>query len=164
VENPKIDVMKKILFYFLLSLFTQVSLLAQDKDSIIYILPDRVELKLNEYIEKYDNKGKNVHFCFYLENKGNDTFKICIYEIYNSNPGFLEKRTTRFILINLEKYPVIFDYDTYFSTNKTNDMGEIGNREGKVLRSYPIFDGYSITFDKVGKFIYEDWGILKKRQ
>lgn len=135
-----------------------MSINAQNKDSIIYIFPDKVEVKFYEYIkkEKIDNYG------FYMTNDSDQKFRVYIYKCDGINNNYWQINTNRYLIIKDKKYPLFFDYDTFFSTREPFEIGVYGKREGYILRSHPIFEGYSITFDKTGELLSEDWGIYYK--
>jgi hypothetical protein len=70
--------------------------------------------------------------------------------------------TNRFVLINKTKYPVTFDYDEIFSTVDPHNTGEFSKREGYIKKGITIFEGYSLTFDRRGNIIDENWGLYAK--
>lgn len=146
----------------LLALIYSVSIYSQEKDSIIYIFPDKVEQKLYEQIKKVISL-ESFNFKFYLQTISKDEFRIAYSYEKEPSKNYWINNTNRFILIKNEKYPLILDYDSLFSTNNPKDIGEYGHREGYVLKSLFLFDGYNITFDKEGECLFEDWGIHEKR-
>lgn len=143
-----------VLFMWMISSFMK----AQNNDSIKYILPDDVEIKIDSYICKASLVDSTI--ALYLKSIGDDKFTIYVYEI-NRESDYLSKLTNRFIVINKNKYPLTLDYDSFFSTD--SDIGEFGSRDGKILKTITIFEGYNVTFDIKGKRIKEDWGIYKRK-
>lgn len=145
-----------ILFVAIFSLKSQT----KDKDSILYIMPDKVELKINQYLETIDSSKYNLEF--YLSHMDKEKYNICISIFNNTNNNYWYSNTNRFVLIGEKRYPLWFDYDVKFSTKEPSNTGTIGKREGQILKSHPIFDGYNITFFINGDILLEDYGIYKK--
>lgn len=119
--------MKKNLTVLFLFLLIYVSLNAQNKDSLIYILPDSVELKLYEFTKSMEASKYDCDF--YLSNLGDNIYRInvSIYRIYNDD--YWSRKTNRFLVINNKKYPLSFDYDSLFGTmTKFSDIGKMGER------------------------------------
>lgn len=150
------------LFVFCLFLFTITLIKAQEKDSILYIIPDSVEVRIYEETKKIDLSKFNLYFFLSKIDKN-------IYRInYSSFPNDSKSKnpwidnTNRFLIVNNRKFPLIFDYDSSFSTQTNTMLGSFGEREGNIQRSYIIFEGYSITFKRDGTIISEDYGIFKK--
>jgi hypothetical protein len=156
--NKKKKNMKKI--YTIIIMFTCYTIVrAQEKDSIIYIFPDKVEQLLYDYIKTYINEDADS-LVFHLQNNENNTYTLFVGGALNSDDW--HKNTNRFIMINDRSYPLIFDYDSLFGAVKKNMIGKFGEREGNVLRSLFIIEGYNITFDKYGFEVKESWGIYKE--
>jgi len=146
---------------FMLMLLCSISVYSQEKDSIIYIFPDKVETKLYDEMQKYTFNEK-MSFEFYLKHIEKDTFQLFLSQ-YNQVLDNSWPYTNRFILINDKKYPLIFDYDFMFGTEKPNEAGEFGKRDdGFVLRTLRIYEGYSIKFNKTGNYVSESLGIYRK--
>lgn len=150
------------LFVFCLFLFTITLIKAQEKDSILYIIPDSVEVRIYEETKKIDLSKFNLYFFLSKIDKN-------IYRInYSSFPNDSKSKnpwidnTNRFLIVNNRKFPLIFDYDSSFSTQTNTMLGSFGEREGNIQRAYIIFEGYSITFKRDGTIISEDYGIFKK--
>jgi len=158
INNIFFRIMRKIIYILILFWVSQILTSVQNKDSIIYILPDKVEVKLSEHVEK-ENLS---HFGFYLTSMDNEKYRIYISELNEGNKNYWQLNTNRYVILKNEKYPLYFDYDTFFSTRKPTEIGEYGKREGYILKSHPIFEGYNLTFDKTGKCLLEDWGIYRK--
>jgi len=154
--------MKKELLSFFIFFFS-FNVYCNSTDSIIYIMPDNVEIKLNEYVMDIKQRSPNYQFYFYFSRI--DKFS---YRIFPANLTEMNKwayKTNRFILINKNKYPLVFDYDIRFNSYKQEEVGEFENRfDGLIKNSTIIFEGYSITFDWDGTNLKEDWGIYKKTE
>ena len=130
---------------------------SQNRDSILYIMPDNVELKLYQYINNIDSS--KYSFEFFLSRLDGDKYRICVSIWSKLNTNYWYNNTNRFVLIGEKKYPLWFDYDVKFSTKKPSNLGTIGKREGQILKSHPIFDGYNITFFINEDTLFEDYGI-----
>ena len=153
--------MKRMITSILL-LLCSMSIFSQEKDSIIYIFPDKVEMKLYERIQKYTSFN-DLDFDFYLTRLEKDTFKLSLSQHNKTGSGDWVYDTNRFILINDKKYPLLLDYDSMFGTSKPNEAGAFGNRDdGFVLRTQFIYEGYSIKFTKTGRYVSESLGIYRK--
>ncbi|MDO5523560.1 MAG: hypothetical protein Q4G48_05880 [Bacteroidia bacterium] len=147
--------MRNRLILFCLFSFVFISIDAKETDSIFFILPDSVELKISEEIKNIDFSEFGLFFSL-------STFDKNIYRINYSCFSNVSKpkdpwvdNTNRFLIINDNKFPLIFDYDSDFSTQKNSISG-------KNQKVYIIFDGYSITFRSDGTIISEKHGILQK--
>lgn len=149
---------KNILIIIFILLYYSTNTYSQNKDSIIYIFPDKVEQKLYEQIKKKSISDCS-YFEFYLQAISKDTFRIT-YSYSKGIPiSYWAKNTNRFILINEHKYPLIFDYDTRFSTSEPNKIGKYGHREGTIMRHLIIYEGYNITFRENGEYVEENFGL-----
>lgn len=148
--------MKKYLI-FILIIFS-INIYSQKQDSIIYIFPDNVEKRL---FEQLIDVGINdiFNFQFYLNTLEKDTFMIALSYSGGKSNNYWVNNTNRFVLVKDKKYPLVLDYDSNYSTENSKEVGYYGQREGNVLRSFFIYDGYNITFDKSGKILKEDYGI-----
>lgn len=153
--------MKKIvvILLFIFCCYTNVN--SQTRDSIIYIFPDKVEHKLFQYIQN-DNKHRDCPYSFFLETEGVDAYRVFVSCNAKESENFWVKNTNRFVIIKDKFYPLVVDYDSLFSTNKPNEIGKYGRREGFVWRTYFLNEGYNLSFDRYGKKVKEDWGIYKK--
>jgi hypothetical protein len=146
----------------LLVLIYSTSIYSQEKDSIIYIFPDKVEQKLYEQMKELVSI-EDYNFEFYLQTVDRDKFRLTYSCYRGQSNNYWVNNTNRFVLINGKRYPLILDYDSLFGTNKPKEVGEYGHREGFILRSLFIYEGYNITFDRAGECLSEDWGIYEKR-
>lgn len=130
---------------------------AQEMDSILYILPDKIEVKLDSLIA--ERKKYNEISSFRLNRLNENEFQIIPRS--KRKDGNSDFSTNRFVLIKNTKYPVTFDYDEIFSTVDPCNTGEFGNREGYIRKVLTIFEGYSLIFDRAGNVIKENWGIYE---
>lgn len=150
------------LYAILITMIFNTHVYSQVKDSIIYILPDRVETKLYEMIQE-QNYTKNRKFEFHLTTLNKDTFSITCAK-YDEQPFHQGANSTnRFILVNNNKYPATFDYDYIFGTPTPSEIGEFRHREGYIRRNFLLSEGYSIIFDKTGNYLHEDYGNAIKK-
>lgn len=151
--------MKKhvILFFLLL-----ICLYSKSQDSIVYIVPDSVEILLNKYVSEKKSYDPDIRIYFYLTSTKNGGYRLSASD---GNDGFLLiEKTNRFILINTNKYPLLLNYDIRFASYKKDAVGSFGNRfNGLIPNNHVIYEGYSISFDAFGEYIKEDWGISRKK-
>jgi len=122
-------------------------------------MPDRVELKLYEYINNLDSS--KYSFEFFLKRLDEDKYRICVGIYSKLNSNYWSKNTNRFILIDEKRYPLWYDYDVMFSTKNKHNLGKMGSREGLILKIQPIFDGYNIDFNLKGDIFSENEGVVK---
>jgi len=152
----------KLNIFLLLVIAYSISVYSQEKDSITYVFPDNVEMKLYERIKEIPSFD-SYNFEFYLQSIEKDTFRLSFTYYSGLIDNFWAKNTNRFILINDKKYPLILDYDSMFSTKNSKEVGEFGKRDdGFVLRSLFIYKGYNIKFTKTGRYISENWGLYRR--
>lgn len=133
------------------------SCVAQKTDSIIYVLHfDSVETVIDKHVRSLEKENTNISFWGYL-GRCEEGFKltICNSPIESKSEGSylrqLRRNTNRFLLVDDRKIPLLFDYDSIFSTPKVTSVGTLGKREGNVLRSQIILDCFTIIFDDYGK-------------
>lgn len=130
----------------LLFLFIGNNVSAQ-KSSILYYLPDSVEIKVNNYIK--EQKLNSRHIYLFLENANKDTFRInlCQYQKKNKKRDeFWISLTNRKVVIDKNRYPILLDYDYKFSTIDTLRAGVYGDRANNRTKYFPIYHCFSITF------------------
>lgn len=146
--------MKKIAF--ILFLFLGLKGYSQSSN-VVYIIPDSVEVAIEKQITylKVDTTKTLVYFLLEKDDEGIYSLSlfIDIMKQQKELAGKLLKPTNRLLLINKNKYPLMFDYDFTFGTPKEDQTGTFGKREGNVLRSALLFHGYTIYFNKLGKII-----------
>lgn len=125
---------------------------SQEHKEILYILPDNVETTLNKYLERTIKKQES-HVYFVLNRMSKDKYKINVafYSPENEKQLIYWIRVTnRYVVVNKDKYPLLLDYDYEFSTKKPHCIGKYGEREGGILKTMPIYEGYSVLFNKDG--------------
>jgi hypothetical protein len=133
-----------------------ISAFPQERDSIIYIFPDKIEMKLYERMKDISTSD-TCSFHFYLTTVEKNMFRIFVCHLCRNN--YWVNNTNRFVLINNKKYPLVLEYDSIFSTHRHREVGEFGKRDdGFIFRTLLIYKGYNITFDKTGKHAVENWG------
>lgn len=118
------------------------------KSSILYYLPDSVEVKVNDYISKQKH---NPNFYFMLESVNKDTFRVNVCQYQNKEKRRLENwifLTRRKVVICKSNYPLLLDYDYKFSTLDTLRVGSYGDRANKIVRQLPIAHCFSVKFTK----------------
>ncbi len=147
------------ILFILLSVVLSLKSQTKNKDSILYIMPDKVELQLYEYINSLDSS--KYSFEFFLSKLDKDKYRICVGIWSNLNTNYWHNNTNRFILIDEKKYPLWYDYDVTFSTKNKSNLGKMGSREGQILKIHPIFDGYTIDFNLKGEIFSENDGVVK---
>lgn len=152
--------MPRLTLIIFLIVIGQLYTRAQQSDSIIYILPDQVEIKLNSHIEKIYTYDPNRECYFYLEKTNDENFRIFVGT--KSKDTIWANFSNRYVVVNNRKISLIFDYDLIWSTKNTENIGSFGKRAGEILKTKIIYDGYNITFDRNGKCLEEDFGIYKK--
>lgn len=154
--------MKRIVILSVI-LVCSISTYSQEKDSIIFIFPDRVEVLLYERINEFLSLDENYKFRFHLERMDRDKFRIRFIAMRGMPMrNYWARNTNRFILINNKKYPLTFDYDSKFSTSSPETV-QYYRGERMVRRTLFMHEGYSITFDEWGKYVSEDWGIFRPK-
>lgn len=158
--NTKSNMKKNYILLLILTCIYCIPLKSEIKDSILYILPDKVEVKLSEYIQS--SKLENSRWKFYLTRTENSMYRIYVASFKGETTDYWYINTNRFVVIDTENFPLILDYDSMFSTKDPDRIGEYGKREGQILKTTFIYDGYNIIFDKNGKYLEEDFGIYKK--
>jgi len=139
--------MKKLII--ILFLFLCFCGFSQKKDSILYILPDKVEALLYKKIKD----TCNISFCLEITKRLSRYDSEFIIIMIKGKPNYWAENSNRFILISDKTYPVYFDYDTYLSTQDTSGIGEFGNREGTYKSTRYLHHGFYIVFSKNGKII-----------
>lgn len=142
-------------------MFPCINIIGQTQDSIVYIVPDSVEIMLNKEIQSRKSDRENIDWGFYLSKETNGLFTLHLIECNNLN--LLLKNSNRYLLVDSTKYPLLFDYDIRFASYGKREIGEMGSRFGGVVpNNYYVLEGYSISFDLFCRNIKEDFGISKK--
>jgi len=151
--------MKRIVILSVI-LVCSIGIYSQERDSIIYIFPERVEALLYKRINERLSHNENLNFSFHLTRVTMDTFRIFLIGFSGTTRNYWDRNTNRFILINNKKYPLTFDYDSKFSTSSPETV-QYYRGERMVRRTRFLHEGYNITFDKLGRYISESWGNSK---
>lgn len=124
---------------------------SQESEKILYIFPDSVELRLNEYIKRQNKKEHITYLTLSKKDEGRYYLYVTFYAKQHAhNIIFWVKSTNRYAVVGQEKYPLLFDYDYDFSTKDILNIGEYGKRDGQILKTRSIHDGFHIEFDKNG--------------
>jgi len=148
----KILSMKKYFFLFVSILI--ITKIKAQTDTIMYILPDKVEVCASNYLENCLTRNSTYYFYFHLSIK-NDNYTIAIIPYLKGN-NIVEwvNKTNRKLVVGKILYPIIFDYDVLFSTTCNSNIGISGKREGFIKRVYINNEGsYDIIFNKKGEII-----------
>lgn len=151
VKNQLISMLDKFLFFVLLLGITS-NTCSQNKEKILYMLPDDVEVQASNYIKRV-SKQQEYLFYFVLNKKPDTTYRLDIvhYKAESSESIiYWVKSTNRHIVVNQERYPLLLDYDYVFSTKQPSSIGNYGEREGQILKTMPIHEGFYIDFNKDG--------------
>jgi hypothetical protein len=135
----------KLIYLFVIMSLTSCN--AQKKGDVTYLLPDDVEIELNEHL----SQSTDFNYMVLFSSKD-------FYELFVINDNEYAKRpygsfitaTNRNVMVNGKNYPLLLDYDFNFSTTDTINIGEFGKRDGMVKKVQPIFHGYSIKFTNKG--------------
>lgn len=124
-------------------------------EKTIYIVSDSVEVRLKRQIDKNRQNNPGISFFCMLGRESDSSFSISLLKNEeNSENSFVKelvKNTNRYLLIEKEKLPLIFDYDFKFSSPDVAHIGHFGKREGNIKRSRLLFHGYTIFFDSYGE-------------
>lgn len=138
--------MKKLLSIITLLFFWIYS--NAQKSSILYYLPDSVEIQVSEYVSKQKHKP---NFYFKLESSSKDTFNLIVCQYQEKEKKYLANwifLTNRKVVIANSRYPLLLDYDYMFSTFDTLRVGTYGDRANKIVRQLSIANCFSIRFTK----------------
>ncbi|PYF75077.1 hypothetical protein B0O44_103524 [Pedobacter nutrimenti] len=126
-------------------------------EKIVYILSDSVEIELKKQIDKSRQNNPDISFSCMLWTKSDGLYCVSLFKNEeNSGNDFVKvlvRNTNRYLLIEKDKLPLIFDYDFKFSSSDLKHIGDFGEREGNIKRSEFLFHGYTIFFDSQGKVI-----------
>lgn len=123
-------------------------------EKTIYIVSDSVEVRLKKQIDKSRRNNPGISFSCMLGRGSDDLFSISLLKNQeNSGDSFVKglvKSTNRYLLIEKEKIPLIFDYDFKFGSSDVERIGHFGEREGNIKRSSLLHHEYTIFFDSQG--------------
>jgi hypothetical protein len=143
--------MKRYILLFFSVAFVTTASISQTQDSIIYILPDSVEIIINEHILSWRDKSKEF-YCVMSKKEELYEVSVCPY----SKESFLISNTNRFVIVNNRKIPVFFDYDIAFwvEPNDLKSLGVFGSRfDGFTKGRYMMFHCFIIKFSRNGRKI-----------
>jgi hypothetical protein len=141
---------------YLIIVFWLLSIKVYSQSKVVYIIPDSVEVAIKKQISKLKHNSADAFIYFLLEKNKGGIYSLSLFRDPARQGGLMDKilkLTNRVLLIDEDKYPLMFDYDFTFSTPKETKIGSIGNREGNVVRSTALFHGYTIFFNTSGKII-----------
>ncbi len=123
---------------------------SQRQESIIYVIPDSVEILASEYIEKHN---EYCYFVMYNNGENYELFIVSGDDYQDKSYSAFITNSNRKVVIDDKEYPMLFEYDFDFSTIDKLNIGEFGKRDGMIKRVQAIYHGYSIKFDRSGKLI-----------
>lgn len=138
-----------ILSFMFFSFFTSVN--GEEKDSIIYYLPDSVEIIINDYLQSWEYD--TIKFECIMKQDGK-LYELIVCQYNDKN--YISENTNRYVIINNRRIPVYFDYDIEFwlKEEQVKNLGEFGNRFGGLLPKRKIlFHCFSIKFNRLGNNI-----------
>lgn len=143
------------LIVFICGFFPKIS----KSQNISYILPDSVELKIKRHISGLKS-GYDASIYFLLEKDSSDIYSLTVvpFSRDDKESPVLQwvKETTRSILVDTTRYPLLLDYDFKFGTPTPDEVGEIGHREGNVKKIQLIAHRYTVHFKMNGRVVLED--------
>lgn len=132
---------------YLFAIMSIISCNAQKKGDITYLLPDDVEVELNEHL----SQSSGFNYMVLFGSKEHYELFVINDDEYSKRPyGNFITATNRNVLVNGKSYPLLLDYDFNFSTTDIVNIGEFGKRDGMVKKVQSIFHGYSIKFTNKG--------------
>lgn len=139
--------MKRFVFFLFCSILGVVKLNATEP--IIYALNDSIEMTVGNYLELYASDDLDK-IGFYIFRDKDEDYRIKMALIPNAQ--ILMKnyfhRGNRFILIGRKTYPLMFDYDLKYATGTPIEkLGDYGNREGTVSRTFFILEPWYKRFE-----------------
>lgn len=128
--------------------------LAQKDDKVVikYFFPDKVEMLIDSCIHSY--KSEMLNFYFLLAKDSAYSITIGKYD-WKERGNLLSwiNQTNRYVVVNSEKYPLLFDYDLTFAGIDLNNVGTFGNREGNIKRAKLLLHGLTIIFNSEGEVV-----------
>jgi hypothetical protein len=116
-----------------------------------------VEVALKNQIDKVRKKDSKIGFsCFLWHGSDSLTYISLMRNEEGSGSEFVNKlimNSNRYLLIDKEKLPLIFDYDFKFSSPDLEHIGSFGERELNIVRSNLPFHSYTLSFNLHGKVV-----------
>jgi hypothetical protein len=150
----KITILTLLVFIMLFSCDSSKRQTRQFKsniDIIPYVIPSSVR---NSLIKQMGVSGLSDQVYFFLKTDSN------FYQIFicpeTDDTNSYANRTNRKLFLNGKFYPLVFDLDQIFGTPETKDelLNQFRkNQFMKIRRSYSIYEGFSIKFNKDGDII-----------
>jgi hypothetical protein len=130
----------------------------KESKTILYVLPDAVEVSVNKYMHQLYPKQETLDFYFLLENKGTDICAITAIRYEKDKQTTISKwieGTDRSVLIDRKNYPLLLDSDFRFGSLREDNIGVMGKRDGFVTRVLAINEScFTIVFrHSTGKVI-----------
>jgi len=126
-----------------------------DKEKIIYIVPDTVQLWFNNVIKEPNiiQKEENIYFIIGQIERNNKilySLALCEEKIYGNHDSLFYKNTNRYIYIKGSLYPLLSDLDQIFSTREYNnkELIDLLDQKAKIKQYYTIYEKtYWVYFD-----------------
>ena len=140
------------------SLFAVNEVIDEADDRIYYTISDLTEYNIYNYIKEHYVERKDDICIFVGITSMNDKEPVYILllvpDSLNDYTSYLKKSTNRYIIINKDSYPVIFDLDFIFADKSINSQ---------YIKYQPLIDGEGYEFSFPGESKeFEDismWGV-----
>lgn len=127
-------------------------------NKITYILPDSVEVRIYNHLQKVLRTRNDNKYYFFLRKDTVGAYSLTIVP-FKDNDQTQDKNwancTNRYALVNGNLYPILLDYDFTFST-PDQDVGSLGHRDGNIRKLNLLAHGYTIHFKMNGVILKED--------
>ena len=118
-----------------------------NKEKIIYIVPDTVQLWFDNVIKepKLISEKDNIYFILgRIERNNKILYDLALCEglDYDYNDRFFYKNTNRYVYIKGNLYPLLSDLDQIFSTRDYNnkELMNLLEKQEKVKKYYRIYE------------------------
>lgn len=126
-----------------------------NKEKIIYIVPDTVQVWFNNVLSEKTHTSKEENVYFILDeiienNKILYNLILCETKNINNRDNFFINNTNRYIYIKNNLYPLLLNLDQIFSTRDYNnkELLNLLNNGEKVKKFYTIYEkNYWVIFD-----------------
>lgn len=132
----------------------------QKEGNILYILPDSVEIYINNYLQS-SNNNKSKYYSV-LQNISKDTFEIDIVLFQDGKKSVVNNwvlNSNRYILVNKREIPLLLDNDFAFGLSNRNKIGTFGQRDEVTSRIRPLYHHYYYV-----KFLAKNGIVLENSQ
>jgi len=138
----------RIILLVLIIILTSTKAHTQVLDSILYVLPDSVEIALNNYLSSLKEHRLDTKVYFIMGRIEVDSLPSALskYDYFITTcignvkkQDFFTSNANRFIIVNNYKIPVFFDYDIefYLDENRRKSLGKFGSRfGGGIMRRF----------------------------